>query len=266
MAELNISIKAEPVFHIGAIPLTNSAIYTSILVILFIIIGLKYNFDSKKAKSSKFKLFVDMLLKTLYDFCKSITGDQTPMLFPLLATLFFFIIFSNWSGLIPGVGSVGLNLVEEGKKVLVPILRGPTADLNTTFALALIAVFSIQYFGVKALGTSYFKKFINLSNPINTFIGLLDIISEISKIMSFSFRLFGNIFAGEVLLAVIGFLIPFLASLPFIGLELFVGFIQALVFMMLCSVFIASAMSSHEGHKEEIPQDGKANLEISLTS
>ena len=130
----------------------------------------------------------------------------------------------------------------------VPILRPGTADLNTTLALAIISVLLTQVFGVKALGLSYFKKFINFSNPIMTFVGFLEIISEFAKIISFAFRLFGNIFAGEVLLVVISALIPLIAPMPFYGLELFVGFIQALVFAMLSLVFFNMATQSHDQH------------------
>ena len=107
---------------------------------------------------------------------------------------------------------------------------------------------SLQYVGLKALKFGYIKKFLNLSSPINFFVGILELISEVAKIVSFAFRLCGNIFAGEVLLAVIAFLIPFLAPLPFYGLELFVGFIQALVFSMLTIVFLNLATVSHDNH------------------
>ncbi len=114
------------------------------------------------------------------------------------------------------------------------------------FFTILISVVSIQYFGIKNLGFfHYIQKFINLRNPIDFVVGLLEINSEVSKIISFAFRLFGNIFAGEVLLAVIGYLIPILAPLPFLGLEVFVGFIQALVFTMLSLIFMSVASSSH---------------------
>ena len=104
----------------------------------------------------------------------------------------------------------------------------------------------IQVFGIKFLGfKDYIKKYINLTNPINFVLGILEIVSELSKILSFSFRLFGNIFAGEVLLTIVAFLVPVLASFPFIMLEIFVGFIQALVFSMLTAVFISGAIAKH---------------------
>ena len=130
----------------------------------------------------------------------------------------------------------------------VPILRPGTADLNTTLALAIISVAVTQVFGVSALGLGYFKKFINFSDPIMFFVGILELISEFAKIVSFAFRLFGNIFAGEVLLVVIASLVPVIVPMPFYGLELFVGFIQALVFSLLSLVFYNMATQSHDDH------------------
>lgn len=134
---------------------------------------------------------------------------------------------------------------EHGSGVkMVPLFRPGTADLNTTIALALISVIMTQVIGVKYLGLSYFTKYFNLKG-INAFVGLLELISEFSKIISFAFRLFGNIFAGEVLLTVIAFLIPIVAPIPFIGLEIFVGAIQGLVFAMLSIVFMSLATHGH---------------------
>ena len=130
----------------------------------------------------------------------------------------------------------------------IPIFRPGTADLNTTLALALISVITTQIIGIHALGLGYFKKFFNFSSPIMFFVGILEIISELAKIISFAFRLFGNVFAGEVLLVVITSLIPIIVPMPFYGLEIFVGFIQALVFAMLSLVFFNMATQSHDQH------------------
>lgn len=130
----------------------------------------------------------------------------------------------------------------------VPIFRPGTADLNTTLAFAIISIFITQIIGVKYLKLAYFKKFINFSSPILFFVGILEIVSEFAKIISFAFRLFGNIFAGEVLLVVMAFLLPLVVPMPFYGLELFVGFIQALVFAMLSLVFFNMATLGHEDH------------------
>ena len=137
---------------------------------------------------------------------------------------------------------------EEESHLGVALLRGANADLNMTLALALISVGLTQYFGLRYAGLGYLKKFFNFSSPINVFIGLLELIGEFSKIISFSFRLFGNIFAGEVLIAVIGFLVPAILPIPFIGFELFVGGLQAYVFAMLSLVFFSMAADEHAHH------------------
>ena len=138
----------------------------------------------------------------------------------------------------------------EGEKYLVPLFRAPSADLNTTFALALATMFMVQFYGIRKLGSRYFVKFWNptgegLMKGINIFVGILELIGEISRVLTFAFRLFGNIFAGEVVLATMAFLIAFLVPLPFYALEILVGAIQALVFMMLALVFFSMATISH---------------------
>lgn len=131
---------------------------------------------------------------------------------------------------------------------LVPLFRAGTADLNMTIALGLLSVGLVQYYGLKYLKLGYLKKYINFSSPIYFAVGILEIILEAAKVVSFAFRLFGNIFAGEVLLAVISYIAALLAPMPFYGLELFVGFIQALVFSMLSVVFFNMATVSHDEH------------------
>ena len=137
--------------------------------------------------------------------------------------------------------------IEEEHKS-IPLLRAGTADLNTTIALAIISVLLTQFFGIQSLGLSYFKKFINFKNPLQFFVGILELVSEFAKIISFAFRLFGNIFAGEVLLSVMTYLLPVIVPIPFYGLEVFVGLIQALVFSVLSLVFFNMATQSHESH------------------
>ncbi|MBU0974821.1 F0F1 ATP synthase subunit A [Patescibacteria group bacterium] len=137
---------------------------------------------------------------------------------------------------------------EHSGPVAVPIFRPGTADINTTISLALISIIVTQIFGFKYLKFGYFKKFINFSSPIMFFVGILELISEFAKIISFAFRLFGNILAGEILLVVIAFLCPIILPMPFYGLELFVGFIQALVFSLLTLVFFNMATINHEEH------------------
>lgn len=242
-ANLHISIKAEQILKFGQLAITNAELVTLIVSILIILLAVWFKNQSTKKNPSSFFVLLYILFSWLYVFFEQVAGEKAKKFYSLLCTFFIFILLSNWIGLLPGFGSIG---IKEGS-ILVPIFRGPTADLNTTLALALISVVAIQYFGVKSLGFShYIKKFINLKGPIDFVVGLLELNSEISKIISFTFRLFGNIFAGEVLLTVIAFLIPILAPLPFLGLEVFVGLIQALVFTLLSLIFMTIATESHD--------------------
>ena len=240
----HISLAAEKLWEFSGLPITNALLTT--WLVMGILIILAFLVTSKlRMVPSHWQSIAELLVGGLYDFFASVTGKHIKQFFPLLASLFLFIIVANWVGLLPGVGTVGFFHGEE----FVPLFRGATADLNTTLALALVAVFAIQYFGFKTVGGHYSSRFLNFSSPIYFVLGLLEIISELSKVISFAFRLFGNIFAGEVLLAVMAFLMPFIVPLPFLMLELFVGFIQALVFSMLTAVFLNVAVSHGEHHE-----------------
>ena len=241
-----ISIKPEIVFHLFGYPVTNSLLLSWIVIVLFFFMALKYFGESQKIKKNGFFYFFQFIVKAIYSLFESVLGEKTKYFFPLLLAFFSYILLQNWFGLLPGVGSLMISIREHDEILRVPLLRGNNADLNTTFVLAIISVVMIQVFGIKFLGfKDYIKKYITGTNAITLVLGILEIVSELSKILSFSFRLFGNIFAGEVLLTIVAFLVPVLASFPFIMLEIFVGFIQALVFSMLTAVFISGAIAKH---------------------
>jgi F-type H+-transporting ATPase subunit a len=244
---LNISISAEPIAHFFGLTITNSLLTGWVVTA---ILALSVYFFSKKIQAkgapSRLQSFVEFVIESLYGVVESIAGSaKAKVFFPMVGTLFLFILFSNWSGLLPGLASFGIREELHGASVLIPFWRAPTADINTTLALGLITMIMVQVYGVKYLGLKYFKKFFDFSNPINFFVGILELVSDFSKIISFTFRLFGNIIAGEILLLVMGMIVPILGPTPFIALEIFVGFIQALVFMMLASVFINMATLGH---------------------
>lgn len=242
-----ISIKAEPVFNFFGFSITNSLLTAAIVFFLFLGVAFYYRQQINASKRSGFFYFLHFIFQSIYSLFQSVLGKHTETFFPLMLAFFLYIMIHNWFGLLPGVGSILINIGHNHKEMLVPILRGNNADLNTTLALALISVGLIQFYSVKFLGIKvYLNKFFNFSHPINFFVGILDIVSEISKVISFAFRLFGNIFAGEVLLTIVAFLVPVLASFPFIVLEVFVGFVQALVFSMLTAVFLMGAIERHE--------------------
>lgn len=246
---LNISVAAEPIFEIGPLVVTNSLLTSWVVVASLILFALWFSQKPLKDKPESFSLqnIMEIIIGGLYGFFIQVIGEKNAKrFFPLVATFFFYILLSNWFVLLPSVGSLGIWQVHEGENVLVPFFRAPTADINNTLALAVISMFMVQYYGLNTLGAKYIRKFLNFSNPINFSVGILELIGEFTKIISFSFRLFGNVFAGEVLLMVMAFLLPFLAPIPFMGLEVFVGLIQALVFMMLTLVFLQ--MATEENH------------------
>ncbi len=241
---MHISLAAEPIFHIAGFPVTNSLFVAVMVTIILTVFSLVFYFKIKKIPL-KTQGTLEIVLEFLLDLAESIGGKNGRKYLPLVFTFFIFILLCNWMGLLPGFGSIGMTEIKNGHEVFVPLLRGATADLNMTLALALISFFAIQYFGFSALKLGYLKKFFDFSSPVAFFTGILEIISELSKVISFSFRLFGNVFAGEVLLTVIIFLVPYVVPLPFVGLEIFVGLIQALVFSLLTLVFINTATIAH---------------------
>lgn len=238
---------------------------------------------------------IEAIVDMIHNTTESTAGKWTKRIFPWFATIFLFVLFSNWMSVIPGMESIGFieHAEEHGNPIkevlpnvytilpiregeghgeeaeaehsegylLIPFVRVLSTDLNFTVGLAIIAMVMVQVVGVQALGPGYFQKFFNIralwnffKNPmgiLDFFVGILEIVSEFSKIISFSFRLFGNLFAGSVLLFVIGSLIPVLLPSGFMMLEVFVGLIQALVFGMLTMVFMSQATISHGDHGED---------------
>jgi len=244
------TLASETIFHIGGFEVRNTIITALMTMTVWLVIGLLLKKKRYAMVPGGLQNFVEVIIEGLFNFFNSIVGDEnkTKRFFPIVATIFFFVIVSNWMGLLPGFGSIGLWEEHEGHTVLVPILRSTYADVNMTFALALIAVTSVQVMGFSFLGFKKYagKFFVNpFKNFVGSFVGILELVSEFSKMISFSFRLFGNIFAGEVLLLVISFLVPYIVPLPFYGLELFLGFIQALVFSFLTLVFLQMATAEH---------------------
>lgn len=245
--EAHLEISAEALGHIGPLEITNSLIMTWIVMAVIIVFAYFAGKNASKIPSG-ISNFAEMVVEGLYSNIETLAGRLTNRIFAIIATFFIFIIVGNYFGLLPGVGTIGLKEVRDGHEVLTPLFRPPAADLNFTLALALISVLFTHYIAVTTIGFSaYLSRYLSL-NPIYLFVGLLEIIAEFTKIISLSFRLFGNIFAGEALLTTISSLFAFVAPLPFMMLELLVGFVQATVFMMLTLVFIVILSEKHEAH------------------
>jgi F-type H+-transporting ATPase subunit a len=327
----------EDCFGVNGLTLTNTIIGTLLADVAVLLFAFG---ATRKLKNIPGRLqgIFELLTDALYSLARSTAGPHAKRVFPLMATIFLFLLFANWIELVPGVDSVGLMhcaedgisgyprngsvlevnkaldageraneanyeachakeeghaeeaepavtegetsegtggedvgvpdeaapevAAQEGEEVrddiyvVTSFVRAAATDLNLTLALGLLAVVAVEYFGVRVLGGRYFTKFINTpalenagKNPMGIMdfgVGFLEIISELSRVISFAFRLFGNIFAGQVLLFVIPFLAGALLPLAVYGFELFVGVIQAFVFSMLLLVFSAMAMSGHE--------------------
>ncbi|MBD3245099.1 MAG: F0F1 ATP synthase subunit A [Candidatus Moranbacteria bacterium] len=246
---MHVSLSAQEVINIGGFSITNTLITTWVVMTLIVLIsylGTKNMHSVPKGLQN----LLELSIEKLFNFFNSVweNREQTKKYFSLLATFFIFIIVANWLGLlieaIPGIKYIGFFKNQNGHEAFVPLFRSVNSDLNATLSWAIISVFLVQVFGITSLGViKYGSKFFNFQSPIYFFVGILEFISEFAKVVSFSFRLFGNIFAGEVLLVVVAAIAPLIAPIPFYGLEIFVGFVQALVFTMLTLVFIKMAVT-----------------------
>ncbi len=212
---------------------------------------------------------LEAIVETLLGEMEKVTNSKSKAraFFPFVATLFLFILVNNWLGLVPGTGTIGFWGSHAGEVELIPLLRPATADLNMTLAIATLSIIAVQYVGIKATGFgNYASKFVNIrgifraipKGPIAVlvaiiefFVGLIEIISEVAKILSLSLRLFGNVFAGEILIGVMLGLVSVFVPIPFMFLEILVGVIQATVFSMLVLVFLTVATEGHAAHEEE---------------
>lgn len=242
----HISISAEKIFDLMGIPVTNTLLSSWLVVIFLSLIAVIIGKKIKEIPDTKQNIF-ESVIETMLSFFETITGsrEKAERFFPIVGTVFLFILTANWMGIIPGVGSIGIRNGSE----FIPLFRSTNADVNMTLALALIAVISAHISGIIGIGMKgHVSKFLSFKNPIAFFTGILELVGEFSRVLSFSFRLFGNIFAGEVLLAIIGFLVPYIAPIPFLGMELFVGLIQALIFSTLTMLILSTFTEIHEAH------------------
>jgi len=249
---------AEPIFNVGNFQVTNSLLNSWLVVLLIIVMGVMVRKKVSKIPRGMQNVF-EMVIEGFLGIFDSVTGSREKSLkfFPLVFAFFVFILLNNWLGLLPGIGSIGQIVSEHGHQVFVPYFRGGTADLNTTLALATIGVVVSHIIGVMAVGVwTHLNKFINFKalaeiprkvwkdpaiiivNPIKVFVGFIEIIGELAKVASLSFRLFGNIFAGEVLLASMAAILAFGLPIPFMFLEVIVGLVQALIFGMLILAYL----------------------------
>ena len=259
-------LPAEVVFHLFGFPITNTLVAAWLTIT--VLIGVFFAATRKiKLIPSRLQTLLEFAIGGLLNFCQSVAGEKNGRrFFPIVATIFLFVLMNAWLSLIPGFGSVEV-ITAEGEHV--HLLRGANTDINVPLALALVSFVFVEYFGLRSHGLRYLGKFINVgqffrsmgqlfrgrfkaglsglfNGAVNIFVGILETLSELIRIVSFTFRLFGNMTAGEILLLIAAFLVPWVLALPFYGLELLVGFVQALIFAGLTLVFLTIAVTPHE--------------------
>jgi F-type H+-transporting ATPase subunit a len=254
-------LPAPVLFSVLGLPITNTMLAGWITVI-FLVLGSWLITRRMKLVPGRVQAVFEFALGWIYDFCVSVAGEKNGRkFFPVVCTIFLFVIFNSWLSMVPGFGSILWGNHE--------LLRGANTDLNTPLAIALVSFVFVEFYGLKTLGIKYLRKFVNagrlfksighifkghpkkglsglFSGAIDVFVGGLEALSELIRIVSFTFRLFGNMTAGEILIGVIAFLWPFAVGWLVYGLEMFFGFIQALVFSGLTLAFVSMAVTSHE--------------------
>jgi F-type H+-transporting ATPase subunit a len=267
LSYVSIPLAAEPIFEIGNFTVTNALLNSYIAVAFFLVIAFIASRRKKLVPEGIHNFFEAIIELALAEIDK-VTEDKkkTRIFFPLVATIFFFVLFSNWLGLLPGTGSIGIYGYLHGHFELIPLLRPATSDLNLTLAIAALSILMTHIAGIAYTGFgNHFSKFINFRGIFRSLkkgpmaivvacvefgIGLIEIVGEFAKTLSLSLRLFGNVFAGEVLLTVMMSLLAIALPIPFIFLEILVGLIQATVFAMLTLAFLVVSTMSH-GHDDE---------------
>lgn len=250
---IEIHLAPTVIGHIMGIPITNTLL--TVWLSIFVILGIAFFVRRKLTMvPGKLQLVFELLIGSVYDYMVDVLGreDYARKFFPLVMTIFLFILIMNWIGLLPGIDSIGFYGESAGHHVddgvghttsFIPFFHPAATDLNITIAFALIAFVAIEVAGVMLLGFfKYAGKFINFSSPLAFIIGIIELLSEVARLISFSFRLFGNIFAGKTLILVAMFFVPFILPVPLLAFEVFVGFIQAFIFAILTLFFIKIAI------------------------
>lgn len=264
------TLYAEPIAHFGSFTVTNALFTSWIVVFILIIIAIVVRIKIKKIPKGIQNLF-EVLIEQAESLCDQVTNSRaiTNKAFPIVFAVFLFVLLNNWIGILP-FGGFGLIEMTEHGKAFIPLIRSGTADINGTLPLALLSVLGANIFGIISIGVwKTINKYVNLNAlgsiftkvrkdpailmtaPIVFAVGLLELVGEFAKVASLSFRLFGNVFAGEVLLASMGAIIAYILPTPFLLLEVLVGVIQAFIFAILTLVYYTISSMDHEEHEEK---------------
>lgn len=266
VTEPAVELPAGVVFHVASFPVTNTIIATWITMVFLILFCWLVTRHLREVPR-RWQMVLEYGLGAIMGFCERVAGEKNGrQFFPIVMTIFLFVAFNAWLALLPFFGGAFHATLSSGTEV--ELIRAANTDLNTPLALALVSFVAVAYFGLRLTGRKYFKQFFNFgklgggfkaifrgnlkgafggifTGVIDVFIGFIELLSMFIRILSFTFRLFGNMTAGEILLLMVTFLAPFVVALPFYGLEMLVGLVQALIFAILTLVFITLAVASH---------------------
>jgi F-type H+-transporting ATPase subunit a len=239
---INVILAPERIGTFFGLPITNTLVTSWVVVILLAIIAIVVGRNVKMVPS-RFQVLLEELFGFVYDYIAETleSRDMARRFFPYLITIFLFIFTSNLIEFTPGIGSIGFF---GAGGAFTPLFRSVNTDLNVTLMLAILSFFTIEITGIVTIGIlKYAGKFVNFHSVIGFIVGIIELFSEIARVIAFSFRLFGNIFAGEVLMLVVIYFLPLIAPVPIMVFELFVGFVQAAIFALLTLFFIKLAIT-----------------------
>ena len=271
---VHVEIKAEELFRIGPLIVTNSMV--GVLLASAVLLLAAWWFTRRSGVvPSRGQSLIELPIEFLAGVVRGTGGKRWRQFAPFVFAIFLYVLVANWLSLLPGVGTVGLAEEHEGEMIIVPFVRAGAADLNFTLGLALISFVAFITFGLRAIGLRGYLKELLIAEPayMTPLLTPIHLISELSRVISLSMRLFGNVFAGEVLLATMlalttatVFILPLAFVVPgiFLGLELLFGLVQALVFALLSMTYITLAIAehrqhgSHDDHSGEAPEQGAA--------
>ncbi len=245
MDKIYVELSAEKITEFLGIPITD-ALLASWIVVFLVVLGALFSRKKIKLIPGKIQVLFEFLILYVKDYMtETLESERLAKKFlPFVLTIFLFIFFANMFGFLPGIGSIGIYETIGEEKEFISLLRPVNTDLNVTVALAIISFVVIEVTGVATLGfLKYFSKFVNFKSPLAFLIGIIELFSEIARLIAFSFRLFGNMFAGKVLVLVVMFFVPYLLPVPILLFEVFVGFIQAAIFALLTLFFIKIAIT-----------------------
>lgn len=241
---ISIHLAPEVLGHVAGIPITNTLIMTWLVMAVLVLLALTIK-TRLALVPGKLQSVAEVVVGGGFDYIASAleSRELAKKYFPLIMTIFLFILTLNWVGLLPGVDSIGFMHEYHGEEKLVPFLHPANTDLNITIGFAVVAFLAIEIIGIATLGfLKYGSKFINFHSPLGFLIGLIELVSEFVRLVSFSFRLFGNIFAGKTLIVIAIFFAPFILPVPILAFEMFVGVVQAFIFAVLTLYFIKLAI------------------------